>query len=142
MEKNVFEMQEFLCGIQEDEIKRNKLLKDIIVSNSLVSLDYNDIKSILSCEGRMVVNKVEADNFKAALEYIVNPQIEKDVILDAKKLILAISIKNEDRLLLEEMGAVQVFLQQFKNCSEVKWGMRINAKQTPNVCLTLWAVGL
>ena len=136
-------MQESLCDIQEDEIKRNKFLKDILVSNSLVSLDYNDIKSILSCEGRMVINKVEADNFKAALEqYIVNPQIEKDVILDAKKLLLAISIKNEDRLLLEEMRAVQVFLQQFKNCSEVKWGMSINAKQTPNVCLTLWAVGL
>ena len=143
MEKNVFETQELLREIQEDENRRNELLKDILVSNALVALDYNDVKSILSCDGRMVINKVGADTFKSALEQsIINPQIENDVILDAKRLLLSISIKNKDHLLLEEMGTVQVFLQQFKSCSEAKLGLSINAKQTPNVCVTLWAVGL
>ena len=143
MEKSVFETQELLREIQEDENRRNELLKDILVSNALVALDYNDVKSILSCEGRMVINKVGADTFKLALEQsMINPQIEDDVILDAKRLLLSISIKNNDHLLLEEMGYVQDFLQQFKNCSEAKWGLSINAMQTQGVCVTLWAVGL
>ena len=143
MEKSVFETQELLREIQEDENRRNELLKDILVSNALVALDYNDVKSILSCEGRMVINKVGADTFKLALEQsMINPQIEDDVILDAKRLLLSISIKNNDHLLLEEMGYVQDFLQQFKNCSEAKWGLSINAMQTQGVCVTQWAVGL
>ena len=143
MEKNVFETQELLREIQEDENRRNELLKDILVSNALVALDNNDVKSILSCEGRMVINKVGADTFKSALEQsIINPQIENDVIQDAKRLLLSISIKNKDHLLLEEMGTVQVFLKQFKECTEAKWGMSINPQQTLNVNVTLWAVGL
>lgn len=143
MEKSVFETQELLREIQENENRRNELLKDILVSNALVALDYNDVKSILSCDGRMVINKVEADTFQSALErFIIDPEIENDVILDAKKLLLSISIKNNDHLLLEEMGYVQDFLQQFKNCSEAKWGLSINAMQTQGVCVTLWAVGL
>ena len=143
MEKSVFETQELLREIQEDENRRNELLKDILVSNALVALDYNDVKSILSCDGRMVINKVGADTFKSALEQsIINPQIENDVILDAKRLLLSISIKNKDHLLLEEMGVVQDFLQQFKECTEAKWGMRINTQKTLNVNVTLWAVGL
>ena len=143
MERSVFETQELLREIQENENRRNELLKGILVSNALVALDYNDVKSILSCDGRMVINKVEADTFKSALErFIIDPEIENDVILDAKKLLLSISIKNNDHLLLEEMGYVQDFLQQFKNCSEAKWGLSINAMQTQGVCVTLWAVGL
>ena len=143
MEKSVFETQEFLREIHEDESKRNELLKDILVSNSLVSLDYNDVKSVLTCDGKIVINKAEADDFKTALELSLNhSQIEKNAILNAKKLLLSISIKHNACLLLEEMGIVRNFLRTFINCTEVRWGMNINPRQTPNVSVTLWAVGL
>lgn len=143
MEKSVFETQEFLREIHEDESKRNELLKDVLVSNALVTLDYNDVKSILTCEGEMVINKAEADDFKTALELsLYHTQIEKNAILSAKKLLLSISIKHNACLLLEEMSIVRIFLRTFKNCTEVRWGMKINAQQTPNVSVILWAVGL
>ena len=143
MKEGVFETQVFLREIHEDEGKRNEFLKDILVSKALVTLDYNDVKSVLTCEGQMVINKVEAESFKTALELSLNhTQIEKDVILNAKKLLLSISMKHNACLLLEEMGIVRDFLRLFKNCTEARWGMSINATQTPNVSVTLWAVGL
>ena len=143
MKEGVFKTQDFLREIHEDEIKRNELLKDILVSKALVTLDYNDVKSVLTCEGQMVINKVEAESFKTALELSLNhAQIEKDVILNAKKLLLSISMKHNACMLLEEMGIVRDFLRLFKNCTEARWGLNINAKQTPNVIVTLWAVGL
>lgn len=143
MKEGVFKTQDFLRKIHEDEIKRNELLKDILVSKALVRLDYNDVKSVLTCEGQMVINKVEAESFKTALELSLNhAQIEKDVILNAKKLLLSISMKHNACMLLEEMGIVRDFLRLFNNCTEARWGLNINAKQTPNVIVTLWAVGL
>lgn len=143
MEKSVFETQEFLREIHEDESKRNELLKDILVSNALIAIDYNDVKSVLTCEGQMVINKADADNFKTALELTLDhSQIEKNVILNAKKLLLSISMKHNACLLLEEMSIVRNFLRMFKNCTEVRWGMKINAQQRTNVSVTLWAVGL
>lgn len=143
MKEGVFETQDFLREIHEDEGKRNEFLKDILVSKALVTLDYNDVKSVLTCEGQMVINKVGAESFKTALELSLNhTQIEKDVILNAKKLLLSISMKHNACLLLEEMGIVQDYLRLFKNCTEARWGMSINANQKPNVCVTLWAVGL
>ena len=143
MEQSVFVTQEFLREIHEDESKRNELLKDILVSSALIALDYNDVKSVLTCEGQMVINKADADNFKTALELTLDhSQIEKNAIMNAKKLLLSISINHNACLLLEEMGIVRNFLRTFKNCTEVRWGMNINAQQTPNVSVTLWAVGL
>lgn len=143
MKKGAFETQEFLREIHEDESKRDELLKDILVNNALVTLDYNDVKYILTCEGKMVINKAEAESFKTALELSLNhTQIDKDVILNAKKLLLSISMKHNACMLLEEMGIVRDFLRLFKNCTEARWGLNINAKQTPNVIVTLWAVGL
>lgn len=143
MEKGVFETQEFLREIHEDESKRNELLKNILVSNAIVALDYNDVKSVLTCEGRMVINKAEADNFKTALELsLKHTRIDKYEVLNAKKVLLSISIKNDGNLLLEEMETVRDFLQQFKNCIETKWGMNINSMQIPSVVITVWAVGI
>ena len=88
MEKKVFETQEFLRLIQNDENKRIEFLEDVIKPEGILSLDMRDVNRVLSCDGQMVIITAEADNFETALNILlINPPLKKDIILKARRLL-------------------------------------------------------
>ena len=141
MEKNVFETQEFLRLIQDDENKRIKFLGDVIKPKGILSLDMSDVNRVLSCDGQMVIITAEADNFETALNnLLINPPLKKDIILKAKRLLLAITTQKD--LMMDDMPFLRVFLEGFNECTYNTWGLSKNVHQKSAVSLELWAVGL
>ena len=140
MEKNVFETQEFLRLIQDDEDKRTEFLGHIIKTEGVIRIDMRDVNRVLSCDGQMVIITTEADNFETALNnLLINPPLKKDIILNAKRLLLAISTQKD--LMLDDMPFLRAFLEGFKECTYNTWGLTKNAHQKSAVSLELWAVG-
>ena len=140
----IFNTQEFLRDINEDESKRLELLKDVIKEDGVsIGLDMTDIEKVLSCDGQMVIIKAEADNIETALNNLfANSPIEKETVSMAKRLLLSISIKCDENFLWEEMDYLRGFINSFKECSFNTWGLYKNANQTHNVSLICWAVGI
>ena len=84
MEKKVFETQEFLRLIQNDENRRIEFLEDVIKPEGVIRIDMRDINRVLSCDGQIAIIKAEADNFETALNnLLINPPLKKDIILKA-----------------------------------------------------------
>ena len=141
MEMKVFETQEFLRLIQNDENRRIEFLEDVIKPEGVIRIDMKDINRVLSCDGQMVIITAEADNFETALNnLLINPPLKKDVILKAKRLLLAISTQKD--LMLDDMPFLRAFLEGFKECTYNTWGLIKNAHQKSAVSLVLWAVGV
>ncbi len=141
MEKNVFETQEFLHLIQDDENKRIEFLEDVIKTDGVIRIDMRDVNRVLSCDGQMAIIKAEADNFETALNnLLINPPLKKEIILKAKRLLLAISTQKD--LMLDDMPFLRAFLEGFKECTYNTWGLIVNAHQKCAVRLELWAVGV
>lgn len=141
MEKRVFETQEFLHLIQNDENKRIEFLGNVIKPEGILSLDMSDVNRVLSCDGQMVIITAEADNFETALNnLLINPPLKKEIILKAKRLLLAITTQKD--LMMDDMPFLRAFLEGFKECTYNTWGLSKNAHQKSAVSLELWAVGL
>lgn len=137
----VFETHEFLRLIQDDENKRIEFLEDVIKTVGVIRIDMRDVNRVLSCDGQMAIIKAEADNFETALNnLLINPPLKKDIILKAKRLLLAISTQKD--LMLDDMPFLRAFLEGFKECSYNTWGLSKNAHQKCAVRLELWAVGV
>ena len=140
MEMKVFETQEFLRLIQDDEDKRTEFLGHIIKTEGVIRIDMRDVNRVLSCDGQMVIITAEADNFETALNnLLINPPLNKDIILKAKRLLLAISTQKD--LMMDDMPFLRAFLEGFKECTYNTWGLSKNAHQKSAVSLELWAVG-
>ena len=141
MKKNVFETQEFLRLIQNDENKRIEFLEDVIKPEGILSLDMRDVNRVLSCDGQMAIIKAEADNFETALNnLLINPPLKKEIILKAKRLLLAITTQKD--LMMDDMPFLRAFLEGFKECTYNTWGLSKNDHQKNAVRLELWAVGI
>ena len=142
MEKVIYETQDFLRLIQDDENKRIEFLGDVIKPEGVIRIDMTDVNKVLSCDGQVVILKAEDDNFETALNNLfINQPFNKDIILTAKRILLSISAI-DSVLLLDDMKYLKAFLESFKDCSYNTWGYFINAHQNSTFCLTLWAVGL
>lgn len=103
----------------------------------------NDINKFLSCNGKIVKLKAEADNLETALRNLfTNTPIDKEDIIKAKRLLLTITIKTDDNLLLKEMDYLRDFIGGFKECTFDTWGLYKDANQTHYVSLICWAVGV
>ena len=141
MEKKVFETQEFLRLIQDDENKRIEFLENVIQPEGILTLDMCDVNRVLSCDGQMAIIKAEADNFETALNnLLMNPPLNKDIILKAKRLLLSITTQKD--LMMDDMPFLRAFLEGFKECTYNTWGLSKNAHQKSAVSLELWAVGI
>ena len=141
--KNVIDAQKFLRQIQEDECLRHEFLGDVVKKDVILGLDMNNLEKVLSCEGQMEIIKAEADNFETALSNLfTNSTVEKEDLIKAKKLLLTITIKSADNLLLEEMDHYRKFIGSFKECDYDTWGLYKDANLTHNVSIICWAVGI
>ena len=141
MEKRVFETQEFLHLIQDDENKRIEFLGNVIKPEGILSLDMRDVNRVLSCDGQMVIITAEDDNFETALNNLfINPPLKKDIILKAKRLLLSITTQKD--LMMDDMPFLRAFLEGFKECTYNTWGLSKIAYQKNAVSLELWAVGI
>ena len=121
MEKKVFETQEFLRLIQNDENRRIEFLEDVIKPEGVIRIDMRDINRVLSCDGQIAIIKAEADNFETALNnLLINTTLKKDIILKAKRLLLSITTQKD--LLLDDMAFLRAFLEGFKKCTYNTWG--------------------
>lgn len=141
MEKKVFETQEFLRLIQNDENRRIEFLEDVIKPEGVIRIDMRDINRVLSCDGQIAIIKAEADNFETALNnLLINPPLKKDIILKAQRLLLSITTQKD--LLLDDMAFLRAFLEGFKKCTFDTWGLYKDANQTHNVSIICWAVGV
>ena len=141
--KNVIDAQKFLHQIKEDECLRHEFLGDVVKKDVILGLDMSNLEKVLSCEGQMEIIKAEADNFETALSNLfTNSTVEKEDLIKAKKLLLTITIKSADNLLLEEMEHYRKFIGSFKECEYDTWGLYKDANQTHNVSIICWAVGI
>lgn len=144
MEKTVFDTQEIVRDIQENEGKRFELLKDVVMYNPVViAIDEADIKKVLDCDGQMVISKAEADNLETALKQVfANASIEKEVLKKAKRMLFAITTRKDHPLKMDDMDYVRQFLDIFKESKFNTWAIYTNAYQVRNVSVILWAVGI
>lgn len=141
--KEVIDTQTFLRQIREDERLRHEFLGDEVKKGVIIRLDMNDLEKALSCDGQMVIIKAEADNLETALRNLfTNSPFDKEDIIKAKRLLLAITIKTDDNLLLKEMDYLRDFIGGFKECTFDTWGLYKDANQTHNVSIICWAVGV
>lgn len=119
------------------------LFRDINKANAAIRIDMNDINKFLSCNGKIVKLKAEADNLETALRNLfTNTPIDKEEIIKAKRLLLTITIKTDDNLLLTEMDCLRDFIGGFKEHTFDVWGLYKDANQAQNVSLICWAVGV
>lgn len=143
MEKTILKAQDVWRDINEYGSKTLELLRGAMADDAIIRLDMNDLEKALSCDGQMVIIKAEADNLETALRNLfTNTPIDKEDIIKAKRLLLAITIKTDDNLLLKEMDYLRDFIGDFKECTFDVWGLYKDANQTHNVSIICWAVGV
>ncbi len=132
-----------VCRVLSRYFNTIDLFRDINKANAVIRIDMNDINKFLSCNGKIVKFKAEADNLETTLRNLfTNTPIDKEEIIKAKRLLLAITIKTDDKLLLTEMDYLRDFIGGFKECTFDTWGLYKDANQTHNVSIICWAVGI
>ena len=132
-----------VCRVLSRYFNTIDLFRDINKANAVIRIDMNDINKFLSCNGKIVKLKAEADNLETALRNLfTNTPIDKEDIIKAKRLLLAITIKTDDNLLLKEMDCLRDFIGGFKEHTFDVWGLYKDANQAQNVSLICWAVGI
>ena len=143
MEKTILNAQDVWRDINEYGSKTLELLRGAMADDAIIRLDMNDLEKALSCDGHVVIIKAEADNLETALRNLfTNTPIDKEDIIKAKRLLLTITIKTDDNLLLKEMDYLRDFIGGFKECTFDTWGLYKDANQTHNVSIICWAVGV
>ena len=132
-----------VCRVLSRYFNTIDLFRDINKANAVIRIDMNDINKFLSCNGKIVKFKAEADNLETALSNLfTNSLFDKEDIIKAKRLLLAITIKSDDNLLLKEMDCLRDFIGGFKEHTFDVWGLYKDTNQTHNVSLICWAVGI
>lgn len=122
-------------------------ISEIISYQGLINLDFNDLKSVIMNGGPTIICtgygngaqriNVAINNARNSLQFK-----HVDMFL-ARKILLKISVPENDEhgFTMEEMNAVNDFMDSFSNDFEIKWGLTTSPSLKDEVKVTILATG-
>ena len=127
-----------------------KSIAEIITVHGLINLDFNDVKTVLKDGGVALMStgfgKGE-DRLKKAIENALHsPLLNDNDVFNSKKILLSVSFSSEgedkkNELMMDEMKAINEFMDGFDDDIETKWGVSIDPELKENVKVTILATG-
>ena len=127
-----------------------KSIAEIITMHGIINLDFNDVKTVLKDGGVALMStgfgKGE-DRLKKAIENALHsPLLNDNDVFNSKKILLSVSFSSEgedkkNELMMDEMKAINEFMDGFDDDIETKWGVSIDPELKENVKVTILATG-
>ena len=117
-----------------------KSIAEIITMHGIINLDFNDVKTVLKDGGVALMStgfgKGE-DRLKKAIENALHsPLLNDNDVFNSKKILLSVSFSSEgedkkNELMMDEMKAINEFMDGFDDDIETKWGVSIDPELNP-----------
>ena len=127
-----------------------KSIAEIITMHGIINLDFNDVKTVLK-DGGVALMSTGFGEGENRLEKAINnalhsPLLNDNDVFNSKKILLSVSFSSdgEDRkneLMMDEMKAINDFMEGFDDDIETKWGVSIDPELKDKVKVTILATG-
>ena len=125
-----------------------KSIAEIITVHGLISLDFNDVRTVLKDGGVAIMSTGYGegeDRVKKAIDDALHsPLLNDNDVFNSKKILLSIAFNEEkggnDNFMMEEMNYVNDFMDKFGDF-EIKWGVAIDPELGKKVKVTILATG-
>ncbi len=125
-----------------------KSIAELITLESIINVDFNDVKTILQNSGTALIGSGEAEGedraFKAVEAAINSPLLDQNSIYGAEKLLFFISYSDDNQITINELEKITEELEN-KTCTTSKkliWGHGIDDNLGDKVRVTVIATGL
>ncbi len=126
-----------------------KSIAEIITMHGIINLDFNDVKTVLKDGGVALMSTGYGegdDRMKNAIENALHsPLLNDNDVYNSKKILLSVSFSGgEDgkgNLMMDEMNAVNEFMDGFDEDIETKWGLSTDPELGDKVKVTILATG-
>jgi cell division protein FtsZ len=125
-----------------------KSIAELITLESIINVDFNDVKTILQDSGTALIGSGEAEGEERALKAIdaaINsPLLDQNSIYGAEKLLFFVSYSDEKPLTINELDIITEELEN-KTCTPSEmliWGHGIDNSLNNKVRITVIATGL
>ena len=125
-----------------------KSIAELITLESIINVDFNDVRTILKDSGTALIGSGEAEGeeraMKAVEAAINSPLLDQNSIYGAEKLLFFISYSNDNQLSIDELDKITEELEN-KTCTASKkliWGHGIDDSLGDRVRVTVIATGL
>ena len=125
-------------------------IAEIITVHGLINLDFNDVKTVLKDGGVAIMSTGYGEGegrVKKAIDDALNsPLLNDNDVFNSKKILLSVSFSSEgedkkNELMMDEMKAINEFMDGFDDDIETKWGVSIDPELKENVKVTILATG-
>ncbi|MDR1808876.1 MAG: cell division protein FtsZ [Prevotella sp.] len=122
-----------------------KGISEIITTRGYINLDYADVKTILKDSGVAIMGTGYGEGeyrLEEALQDALNsPLLDNKDVFKSKKVLYNIYYSEEKKLIIDEMNAIDTFMNRFENDIEVIWGTSKVEGLGEKVKITLLATG-
>lgn len=126
-----------------------KSIAEIITMHGIINLDFNDVKTVLKDGGvaLMSTGYGEGENRvkKAIEDALHSPLLNDNDVYHSKKLLLSVwfgsSADGKDTLMMDEMQAIDKFMEGFSEDIETKWGLSKDPELGKKIKVTILATG-
>ena len=126
-----------------------KSIAEIITVHGLITLDFNDVKTVLKDGGVAIMStgygKGEGRVKKAIDDALNSPLLNDNDVFNSKKILLSITFSSTNTespgLTMDEMNDVNDFMAKFGEDFELKWGLALDPDLDNTVKVTILATG-
>ncbi len=126
-----------------------KSIAEIITMHGIINLDFNDVKTVLKDGGVALMSTGYGEGegrVKKAIEDALNsPLLNDNDVYHSKKLLLSVwfgeAKDGSSELMMEEMDAINKFMEGFSDDIETKWGLSKDPELGEKIKVTILATG-
>jgi cell division protein FtsZ len=122
-----------------------KAITDLLISNGLINLDFNDIRSVIENTGRTMIGAAEAEGNdraeKVAKAAILNPLLEEVSIRGAKRALINIT-GGEDMTLIEIDAIINLIKLELSEEAFINFGAVYDENMGNKIRVSVVATGL
>ena len=123
-----------------------KSIAEIITMHGIINLDFNDVKTVLKDGGVALMSTGYGegeDRMKNAIENALHsPLLNDNDVYNSKKILLSVSFSGgkdgKGNLMMDEMNAVNEFMDGFDEDIETKWGLSTDPELGDKVKVRIW----
>lgn len=123
-----------------NESQINEIVGLINNGESMISLDRNDVKTILVGKEGVLYQAVQDEGVEnsAFMKDFFNELKKKDEVRTCTSMLISLGMSQDNPLMMEDLGIIHDFFESFDNDSlEAKWGVRNNEDGTRMTLLTV-----
>lgn len=126
-----------------------KSIAEIITMHGIINLDFNDVKTVLKDGGVALMStgygEGEERVKKAIEDALHSPLLNDNDVYHSKKLLLCVwfggSKDDKSQLMMDEMTAINNFMDGFSENIETKWGLSKDPELGDKIKVTILATG-